>query len=252
MGKQKKRDCRTWCSFATCEGATASERASERERIEGDTTCIRFWEEEDEGSPPVLFRIRKCLWFRFFFHFRYPYLFLMRLIDLSLFLFSFQLNPFFFVIFFLISLFSIDLLKPFRNSFQFRCRSYVSGFARFPTVFLHLGPIEPKILVLLSYLGNWMGAVVSSDLRSRLGFTREKMNSFEHKGHGSFCVTFSFFFYDLTIFYCVNVGVWLKVAFFFSLLLNREKTIVLPNSIMYVWVLVAGILAFSQSMSGLV
>ena len=98
--------------FATCEAATASER--KRERIEGDTQLAS----DSEKKTRLLFRIRKCLWFRFFllffFHFHYPYLFfLMCLIDLSLFMFSLQLNPFFSVISFLISLFAIDLLKPF-------------------------------------------------------------------------------------------------------------------------------------------
>ena len=121
--------------FATCEAATASER--KRERIEGDTQLAS----DSEKKTRLLFRIRKCLWFRFFLLFHYPYLFfLMCLIDLSLFMFSLQLNPLFSVISFLISLFAIDLLKPFWNAF---------GLSR----------LSRKSWFFLSYLGNWMGVV---------------------------------------------------------------------------------------------
>ena len=69
--------------------------------------------------------------------------------------------PFFSVISFLISLFAIDLLKPFWNAFQFRRRSCVSGFARFLTLFPTFGDrLSRKSWFFLSYLDNCMGVVV--------------------------------------------------------------------------------------------
>ena len=189
--------------FATCEAATASER--KRERIEGDTQLAS----DSEKKTRLLFRIRKCLWFRFFllfFSFSLPlsifFLCIWLIYHFSCFLSNWI--PFFSVISFLISLFAIDLLKPFWNAFQFRRRSCVSGFARFLTLFPTFGDrLSRKSWFFLSYLDNCMGVVdfcwvlcvvcaISSDLRSKLGFAREKRRLLKIRAIKAFVLLFFF------------------------------------------------------------
>ena len=203
-GKQKRRDCRTWGSFL--QPARLRLRASERERESKATHSLHPIPRRRRGFSFEYVSASDFVFFFFFFSFSLPlsifFLCIWLIYHFSCFLSNWI--PFFSVISFLISLFAIDLLKPFWNAFQFRRRSCVSGFARFLTLFPTFGDrLSRKSWFFLSYLDNCMGVVdfcwvlcvvcaISSDLRSKLGFAREKRRLLKIRAIKAFVLLFFF------------------------------------------------------------